>query len=75
LTEQLDQLVASRDDIRIRIVDITRAGTEAERQAEEEFGVSGVPACFVYGKKGELLAEHVSTIEEIRKAVEKGSRN
>lgn len=57
LKPQLYQIVNSRPDVALRLVDLTDRNSAAAAQAAQEFNLTGIPYVRIYGPSGAFLGE------------------
>jgi len=57
LKPKLHQLVQSRDDVVLRLVDLTDRNSPASAQAVREFNIQSIPYTRVYGPSGQFLGD------------------
>lgn len=63
----LQQLVQSRNDVVLRVVDLTNRNSPAAAQAVQEFDITGIPYMRVYGPSGEFRGEVIGpNIDQIQ---------
>jgi len=55
LGHELEQVLAQREDVAVRKVDLVSWETDAAKQVTREFGIRGIPYVRVYGPKGRFL--------------------